>query len=119
MADSAGLSLITAMLPEGEYGEGNIASFTIIKRSKQYQQTIPLQAIRMDANQVNYILVIRESNTSLGNELTAYRINVTILDKDYRTAAVEAPVSPEDNIIISSNKNIEEGDRVRILEENK
>jgi hypothetical protein len=73
----------------------------------------------MDANQVNYVLAVTESNTSLGNELTAYRINVMVLEKDYRTAAVEAPISPEDNIIISSNKNIEEGDRVRIYEENK
>jgi hypothetical protein len=119
MVDSAGMLLITAVLPEGEYGEGNIASYTINKQSKQYQQTIPLQAVRIDSNQVNYVLVVTESNTSLGNELTAYRVNVTILDKDYRTAAVEAPIGPEDNIIISSNKNIEEGDRVRIYEENK
>ncbi|MDF2908339.1 MAG: hypothetical protein K0R34_3660 [Herbinix sp.] len=119
MVDTTGMSLITAVLPESEYGEGNIASYTINKRSKQYQQTIPLQAVRMDSNQVNYVLMVTESNTSLGNELTAYRINVTVLDKDYRTAAVDASIGPEDNIIISSNKNIEEGDRVRIYEENK
>ncbi len=119
MVDSQGMSEITAVLPQGEYGEGSAASYTIYKRSKQYDQTIPLQAIRMDSNQVNYVLVIGESNTSLGNVLTAYRVNVTVLEKDYRTAAVEASIGPRDNIIISSNKNIEEGDRVRIYEENK
>ncbi len=119
MVDSQGMSEISAVLPEGEYGEGNAASYTINKRSKQYQQTIPLEAIRMDSNQVNYVLVVGESNTSLGNVLTAYRVNVNVLEKDYRTAAVEASISSKDNIIISSNKNIEEGDRVRIYEENK
>jgi multidrug resistance efflux pump len=118
MLDSTGMCLLTAVLPEGEYGEGNVAAYTINKRSGQYQQTIPLQAVRMDANQVNYVLVVGESNTSLGNELTAYRVNVNVLEKDYRTAAVEAHIGREDDVIISSNKSIEEGDRVRIFEEN-
>lgn len=117
--DLQGASEITAALPGDQYGEGKAAAYTISKRSKQYQQTIPLQAVRMDANQVNYVLMIGERNTSLGNELIAQRVNVTILEKDYKTAAIEGPISPRDKIIIGSNKNIEEGDRVRIYEKNK
>ncbi len=117
MVDSQGMSEVSAALPQGEYGEGSIASYTIYKHSKQYHQTIPLQAIRMDANQVNYVLVVRESNTSLGNVLIAYRVNVNVLEKDFSTAAVESSMGSRDEIIISSNKNIEEGDRVRIYEE--
>lgn len=117
--DEKGMSEITAVLPEGEYNGGSHASFTVNKTSKQYMQTLPLQAVRMDSNQVNYILAIRESNTSLGKELIAYRVNVEVLEKDSRTAAVKAVIDAEDKIIISSSKSIEEGDRVRIDEENK
>ncbi|HCM14309.1 MAG TPA: HlyD family secretion protein, partial [Lachnospiraceae bacterium] len=118
LEDEQGKSEITAAMPEGEYSGGSYASFTVNKTSKQYTQTLPLQAVRMDSNQVNYILAIRESSTSLGKELIAYRVNVEVLEKDSRTAAIKAVISPEDKIIISSSKGIEEGDRVRIDEEN-
>jgi multidrug efflux pump subunit AcrA (membrane-fusion protein) len=115
--DSQGGFELTAILPEGEYSIGAGAEFTISKKSKQYQQTIPLQAIRMDSNQVNYVLVIQETNTSLGNEMIAYRRNVTVIDKDDWTAAIEAAISNKENIILTSSKSIEEGDRVRINED--
>mgnify|MGYP000874251338 CR=1 FL=1 len=118
LEDEQGKSEITAAMPEGEYSGGSYASFTVNKTSKQYTQTLPLQAVRMDSNQVNYILAIRESSTSLGKELIAYRVNVEVLEKDSRTAAIKAVINPEDKIIISSSKGIEEGDRVRIDEEN-
>ena len=117
--DGQGRSEISAVLPEGEYNGGSYASFMVNKTSKQYTQTLPLQAVRMDSNQVNYILAIQESSTSLGKELIAYRVNVEVLEKDSRTAAIKAVINPEDKIIISSSKSIEEGDRVRIDEENK
>ncbi len=116
--DSQGMTEITAVLPKGDYTAGEAASYTVNKTSKQYRQTLPLQAVRMDSNQVNYVLIIGESNTSLGKEQTAWRVNVEVLEKDSLTAAVDAPISPEDRIIIGSSKSIEEGDRVRSYEEN-
>lgn len=116
--DAQGLSEITAVLPEGDYTAGEFAGFTVNKTSKQYRQTLPLQAVRIDSNKVNYVLIIGESNTSLGKEQVAYRVNVEVLEKDSQTAAVDIAVGSEDQIIISSSKSIEEGDRVRIYEEN-
>ena len=61
-------------------------------------------------------MITEETNTILGNELTALRMDVTVLEKDYTIAAIENGLS--DNIIVSSNKNIKAGDRVRLNDPN-
>jgi multidrug efflux pump subunit AcrA (membrane-fusion protein) len=118
LEDAEGWVEISAILPNGEYKEGTTAAFVVNKTSEQYRQTIPIQALRTDGVGANYVLITRENNTILGNELTAERINVTVLEKDYSTAAIEDSLTREAVLIVSSNKNIEEGDRVRVNESN-
>lgn len=114
--DSEGKIEISGILPKGEYTAGETAAFTVKNQSQKYEQIIPIQALRMDAKGIKYVLVTKEKSTILGNELIASRINVTLIDRDNTTAAIEGVLMPEDNLIINSNKNIEEGDRVRIYE---
>ena len=110
--DAEGKITIKGIMPKGNYSVGTPVSFKVSKQSKQYRNTIPIQALRMDANNKTYVLITEETNTILGNELTALRMDVTVLEKDYTIAAIENGLS--DNIIVSSNKNIKEGDRVRL-----
>lgn len=110
--DTEGKITITGIMPKGNYSVGTPASFKVSKQSKQYRNTIPIQALRMDTNNKTYVLITEETNTILGNELTALRMDVTVLEKDYTMAAIENGLS--DNIIVSSNKNIKAGDRVRL-----
>lgn len=112
--DVEGKFTITGIMPKGDYSVGTPTSFKVSKNSKPYTSTIPIQALRMDANNKTYVLITEETNTILGNELTALRMDVTVLEKDYTIAAIENGFS--DNIIVSSNKNIKEGDRVRLNE---
>ncbi len=112
--DSEGMVSLTAILPEGEFTAGTTVDFVVEHQSEQYYQTVPIQSIRSDAMGVNYVLIIRETNTVLGEELTVARQNVTVLDKNYDTAAIEASLSDKDRIVVSSSKHIEEGDRVRM-----
>ena len=114
--DAEGKITITGIMPKGNYYVGTPASFKVSKQSKQYRNTIPIQALRMDANNKTYVLITEETNTILGNELTALRMDVTVLEKDYTIAAIENGLS--DNIIVSSNKNIKAGDRVRLNDPN-
>lgn len=111
--DSEGRFPVTATLPEGEFTAGTTAEFVVEHQSEQYYKTVPIQSVRSDAIGVNYVLVLRESKTVLGNEQTVSRLNVTVLDKNYDTAAIEADLGEEDRIVVTSSKNIEEGDRVR------
>ena len=111
--DGEGLIEISGVMPEGNYSTQSKLKFDITKESERYDQIVPIQAIRQDMDGF-YCLVTQESSTVLGNELTAYRKPISLIDKDYTKAAIDNGLSLEDQIIISSNKNIEEGDRVRI-----
>ncbi len=108
-----GMSELTARMPEGEYLLGEKAEFKVTTESEQFDQCIPIQALRED-NYGNYILVTREQEDILGTLLFAERVNVTILDKGSRTVAIDGPVSSKSQVITDSNKVVNAGDRIRI-----
>lgn len=103
---------VTANLDEEEYRPGLSGRFVINKTSDKYDTCVPISAIRSD-NSGEYVLVIRETNTILGTEYKAYRVNVTVEKKDYNTAVVNDILASDDEVITGSNRNIMEGDRVR------
>lgn len=115
LPDQDGNASFTALLPEGNYKNGGSLNYEISKDSENYRSCIPLQALRQDS-MGTYVLIVKEKDSVLGKEETAFRLNVTLLSQDTDTAAVEASLSEEDQVITGSNKNIKEGDRVRIYE---
>ena len=115
LPDQDGNISFTALLPaDGSYRVGGGLEFELQKNSKSYSSCIPIQAIRQDTNST-FILLIRETSGILGSIQTAFRLDVTVVSKDATSAAIDAPLSEEDEIIVSSNKNISEGDRVRVV----
>jgi multidrug efflux pump subunit AcrA (membrane-fusion protein) len=113
--DQDGIVSFTALLPEGDFIPGGSLNYEITKSSKSYAMCIPIQALRQDLNGI-FVLLARSADTVLGEEDKAFRLDVNVVSADTSTAAVEAQLSQEDLIIISSNKNISEGDRIRIDE---
>ncbi len=115
LPDQDGKVSFTALLPEGNYQIGASLDFELTKESQPYSMCVPIQAIRQEL-EGTYILLAKEKDSVLGKVKEAYRMKVTVLAKDSKLAAVEAALSEKDNIIIGSNKNFSEGDRVRIYE---
>jgi multidrug efflux pump subunit AcrA (membrane-fusion protein) len=110
-----GMIICDVAIPEGgNYIIGSEASFEWSKQSRQYDTCIPINALREDGYQQTYVLVIRSKESVLGNELQAFRLDVTVLDKDTTNAAIEGAIAYEDQVIIGSNKEIAVGDRVRV-----
>jgi len=107
---------ITGIMPEGEYSIGTEVIYELTKKTKEYRMTIPITALHSDANGNYYVLVPEENNTVLGDELVARKIAVTVIDKSDTAAAVDGSLYSV-SIISGSNKNIEEGDRVRCVED--
>lgn len=103
---------ITTTMPEGDYIPGATLEVKISNKSDLYNICIPIAAIRQDGFG-SYVLKTQPKSTVLGEELLAVRVPITILEKDATMAAIDASLSRDDNIIISSNKNIVEGNRVR------
>ena len=82
---------------------------------KEYDQIIPLSALREDANEA-YCLVLSEEDRMLGTLQTAKRVPVTVLEKDAKSAAITSTLTNTDQVIVSSEKYVVEGDRVRLKE---
>ncbi len=106
-----------ARLPENTAAEnGNAFTWNVNSSSDQeYEQLIPLTALREDSTGA-YCLILSEEKNMLGRVQTARRIPVTVLEKDAQKAAVTSTLQGTDQIIVSSEKYVEEGDRVRIKE---
>lgn len=115
LPDKDGKVIFTALLPKGDYRIGGSLSFSLNKTSQSYRDCIPIQALHKDSDST-YVLLVKEKDSVLGKVEEAFRMNVTVLSKDGKTAAIEAALSDEDKIITGSNKNISEGDRVRTYE---
>lgn len=103
---------VTAKLPDEEFAPGITGQFTISKSSEKYDNCIPLTALRND-NSGDYVLVMRETSTILGKEFMAYRVNVVVDKKDFQTAVINDVLGYDEEVIIGSNRNVMEGDRVR------
>ncbi len=107
----------TSPLPENvKVQNGDSFTWSIEAPSeKEYEQIIPLDALREDMNEA-YCLVLAEEEQMLGTVQVARRVPVTILEKDARSAAVTSALTQDDQVIAASEKYVSEGDRVRLRE---
>lgn len=100
-------------LSDGDYKIGETVEVSMEKRTDNYNICIPIRGLR-SSQEGDYVLLIKEVDTILGKESKAYRLDVNVIDKDNKTAAIEGGLGYGDKVIIESSKNISEGDRVRI-----
>jgi len=103
---------IAVKIPKGaELYNGMGASMKHVKSTVEYEKVIPLSAVR-SSTEGDYVLAVKKVNTVMGDEDAAYRVNIEILDKAGASVAVKG--LNDENVIVSSNKPIEESDRVRV-----
>lgn len=115
---SSGRTVWYAHLPEHtEVQNAERFGWTMeIVSAKEYEQTIPLTALRENVTEA-YCLVLSEEEQMLGTVQIAKRVPVTVLEKDGENAAVTSGLRETDKVIVYSEKYVEEGDRVRIQNE--
>ena len=101
----------TASVQEDTGVLGATAAFSLNLTSQQYNQVIPIAGLRQESDGY-YILVVKPQKTILGEELE--KIPVELLEKSSTQAAVQGAFSNTDQLIVSSSRIIEAGDRVRI-----
>ena len=111
-----GMRSITVELPEEGYPLGSSWSFKAEKQSASFSQKIPIQCLRKD-NSGYYVLVILERDGILGIEQYLGRVGVEFLAKDDHYVAITGSLGREDKIAASGSRNVESGDRVRLMEE--
>lgn len=106
---------VTVVLPTGIGEIDDMGEIIISSQAKKYSTCVPLAALRQGDNNNYYVLAVSEKETVLGTEKVARKYEVQIEKKDNEFAALkEGSFSRSEQVIISSNKNIEDGDRVRL-----
>lgn len=115
--ESKEFMLVTVLLPAEPFSLGETASMKMVQESANYPCTVPLTALRQENNKY-YVLVAETRNTVLGEQLTAVKEEVKVLEKNEKDAALESGVLKEDSQIIKdTDRYVEAGDRVRLREE--
>lgn len=112
--ENGGKKKISVTVPKGAPGMN--ATLKVIKDSEKYQYVLPIESLREDGGS-NYVLVAKKKTTTLGEQMIAERVEVMQLDKNESSVAVQGAFSPQDTIIVGSNKPISSGDRVRLKEQ--
>lgn len=107
---------ITVYVPADTMEIGTSAEMTVEKKSKTYSTCIPIQALYESAGEA-FVYVLQETNSVLGEELTAMKVAVTVQDKNETYAALgDGSLSNQQQVIVSSDRNIDGGSRVRLKE---
>lgn len=103
-------------LPEEKGTPGQSGTFICAKAGEKQPCCIPLTALHENPGGGNYVYVVSEREGILGMEYYVEEINVSVVDKNDKFAAVEGAVTTESRIIHSADKEIKKGDVVRLAE---
>lgn len=96
---------------------GGTVEVTVTKQSKRYSVAVPTAALHVEQNGT-YVYVVDERDSVLGAELFARKVQVSVLEKNSQYAAVaEGLLGGEDQVIVDSDRYVEEGSRVRLAEQ--
>lgn len=105
---------VTVDVPSEEIPLGASMELRFTRKSQAYRYCVPLTALHMDERNQPYVLTISTVNTVLGEQTQAVKIAVTVLDKNDTTVAVEAASLDGKAIIVSSDRAVDSGSRVRV-----
>jgi hypothetical protein len=115
-SEGQGMFDVTFSIPDNFGVVGQLASMKFRKRTQQYDVLIPVGALRQD-NDGDFVYVVDQREGSLGTQMSVKRVDVFVLDQDNTRVALQGGVSQRDLIVARSDRDIEDGDRVRLEEE--
>lgn len=114
--ENEGMFFVSVRIPAGQLEIGKSATMVLEKKSSVYESTIPLSALRED-DKGYYVLVVQETKTVLGVELTAERMDITVQEKNDTAAALaDGIISHQQPVIVNADKPVGAKDRVRLGE---
>ena len=94
---------------------GTKLTVTVDNQSNTYDSCLPLSSLHQKGNNQYFIYVMEKEDAVMGTELTAKEVPVTVLDMNEQYVAVDEMISGD--VIVSSDKDITDGSRVRLEEE--
>ena len=113
--DASGGFRLTADIPGDLYPVGTKVTVTVDNRSDTFDCCLPLSSLHQKGSSQYFIYVMEKEDAVMGTELTAKEVPVTVLDMNEQYVAVDEMISGD--VIVSSDKDITDGSRVRLEEE--
>lgn len=114
-SEEAGGYRLTVQLPINTLTVGVSVDLSYTKKSRPYPCCVPLSALHLDAKNQTYVLLVQEARSVMGTELQARKVNVTVLEQNETMAALaEGVLGAKDQVIVSADKTIDNGSRVRV-----
>lgn len=99
---------------EKNYSVNTMVSYNYQEKTAgRYETLVPLSALREEQDAA-YVLAAEVRAGILGDQYTAIKVPVTVLDQDEDYAAVEGAIGVDTLIVSESNKYVEAGDRIRL-----
>lgn len=109
--------ILSITVPKGTLSIGDTAEFTISQDAGPFNACVPLSAL-YEENGRYYVYVTDTQNTVLGDVMIARKTYVNVKDKNTSTAALDdGSLSSDQKIVISTDREISNGSRIRLLEE--
>ena len=109
--------ILSITVPKGTLSIGDTAEFTISQEAGPFNACVPLSAL-YEENGRYYVYVTDTQNTVLGDVMIARKTYVNVKDKNTSTAALDdGSLSSDQKIVISTDREISNGSRIRLLEE--
>ena len=94
---------------------GQNLTLSVGQKSSNYDLIVPLSSLHED-NNGNFILIVDTKSTPFGSRYIAKRVDVQVLAKDDKVAAVNAELFGYEYVITSSSKYIENKDQVKLAD---
>ena len=114
--DTAGGSFtVTVDLPSEHFTAGETAILKVEVRSGDYDTCIPAAALHLREKDQYYVNVAEKRSVILGEEWAVRQVDVELLEKNEKYAAVEG-ISPEQEIVTEASRTLEDGSRVKMTE---
>lgn len=110
--DAQGRATVVVALAQTDYVIGGSVETEITRKSDRFRACVPASALRGDSAG-DYVLVLRQKKSVLGDVTVAERVGVTVLDRDGERAAIDGALENADEIIVEADKPVAAGDRVR------
>lgn len=107
---------VTINLPPDSLDMGNAATVKVKTDSKVYDTCVPYGALHKDNGKEYYVLVIENTKSVLGKELVVRKVNVSLLQKSEKFAAVDG-ISSTQEVVTESTRELSDGTRVKRKEE--
>ena len=99
-------------LPDSAWSVGQSLTLTTMQTTDTYDMRVPLSAIA-ESNGNKGVYRVRTRDSVLGETEYAEFVPVKVIETDTQSAAIEATLSDKDQVIVSTSKPINDGDRVR------